>query len=1183
MWYNLGAMVSTIQENKLKQLNSRALDISDNEILTFEHIPNGNSYQIKYKTRSKTSISNFWKTYQYYEHTTTPPLNQFDIPYPPHIHTFTKEEIAGFNALGVGRTPRHTEIFESGELQTPENNSGGITVGIWYYILTGDIIKYTGPDDIWTLYYTDDYWGNADDSFDDLNLIQTFKNNDEYLHDSLKYNNKQLYLVRENDISSLIWIIPEKPDLFIYNIRTGPYFQTQSYNPEYKYQTYISDISRQIWYQFLTPDRPQVLNEDETLSQTPGGIPGNSDDFFNFTWFINHSPIASLYESGDLNLTGSVYFDCKQAGEMKLKTGKLLNSVSSIRNPNNTEIEGLPQLIDQTFEITLTTLDTTNNKSYWTGKDRSNEYNNQEITSIELYYDDVLKITYGAGIYDLIIGSSFLGVYIDTPNGSLLTHGNVGPEGLNQELLVKYPKPSADILAKLKIFHNSGTEIIDINFSDLTDYINPAEEPTTQYNLVYFPHTNTYRWLRNWFLQTGGTIQPPDDDQLPPVIGPGYGGTVGTFSAKYTTQQISSRRTLNPAVGLEKIAQTTEYAVFNGETEFNNNVLLEQINNDIALYFTIYSNKNKKDPTTDEDNFKDKANIELVNDNNKWIFNRDCLNANLETASTNFQHQGVDKLIIKNTEIESTVDLKVSKIIFGDNTELSSFTDISTTHPDYVEFSKNLKLPNGDIISSYFDGNYNNLTNQPTLFDGNYNNLTNQPTLFDGNYNNLTNQPTIPNAYTDSDVENVLANSAGNGIAFHPLSKVFNCLITQYTDANVQSVLSTSAGTNITWNTSTNQFDASGGGTTYTDADARTACFPLTQTNTGLTGTNQIELFANALWYNTMDGNNRFYFTNNGGTFIYAPNTLYSSVMTLIATTAVFKCEIDKVTSYKNLHVGTGGITMPTLFLDGANNQSVSSRIIFGDSGSTVYKNGVVIYYDSIDNKLKFSGDRDADNQIDTPNAITIKRDNNYVGILNDNPTVPLEVGGAITASGTIKSSSGFTFPDDTVQTTASTLPSYLFTPSIWKYRLNSITNVNHSYSGSTNNYPAIFSGSGAVLLSLNPAIQINATNQLKILTAGYYQVHMSFRFRNNQGGNSARASIQNFIEINGSFAVDRVCTTYMRNTNNLDCACSNQGCIVEYFNVNDLIKIGFMRIGNSSGNCELFGNNSSITFQRIA
>ena len=41
-------------------------------------------------------------------------------------------------------------------------------------------------------------------------------------------------------------------------------------------------------------------------------------------------------------------------------------------------------------------------------------------------------------------------------------------------------------------------------------------------------------------------------------------------------------------------------------------------------------------------------------------------------------------------------------------------------------------------------GNYNDLTNKPTLFSGNYNDLTNKPTLFSGDYNDLSNKPTIP-------------------------------------------------------------------------------------------------------------------------------------------------------------------------------------------------------------------------------------------------------------------------------------------------------------------------------------------------------------------------------------------------------------------------------------------------------
>jgi hypothetical protein len=65
-----------------------------------------------------------------------------------------------------------------------------------------------------------------------------------------------------------------------------------------------------------------------------------------------------------------------------------------------------------------------------------------------------------------------------------------------------------------------------------------------------------------------------------------------------------------------------------------------------------------------------------------------------------------------------------------------------------------------------FSGNYNDLTNKPSLFDGtwqslsgkpgfatvatsgNYNDLSNKPTLFSGNYNDLTNKPVTDGSET---------------------------------------------------------------------------------------------------------------------------------------------------------------------------------------------------------------------------------------------------------------------------------------------------------------------------------------------------------------------------------------------------------------------------------------------------
>lgn len=55
----------------------------------------------------------------------------------------------------------------------------------------------------------------------------------------------------------------------------------------------------------------------------------------------------------------------------------------------------------------------------------------------------------------------------------------------------------------------------------------------------------------------------------------------------------------------------------------------------------------------------------------------------------------------------------------------------------------NVSLLTNDAGYTTFDGDYNSLTNKPTLFDGDYNSLSNKPTLFDGDYNSLTNTPSL--------------------------------------------------------------------------------------------------------------------------------------------------------------------------------------------------------------------------------------------------------------------------------------------------------------------------------------------------------------------------------------------------------------------------------------------------------
>ena len=64
-----------------------------------------------------------------------------------------------------------------------------------------------------------------------------------------------------------------------------------------------------------------------------------------------------------------------------------------------------------------------------------------------------------------------------------------------------------------------------------------------------------------------------------------------------------------------------------------------------------------------------------------------------------------------------------------------------------------------------FSGDYNDLTNLPTLFDGDYNSLTNLPTLFDGSYTSLTNVPSFSAVATSGDY-NDLINAPTGGLAY---------------------------------------------------------------------------------------------------------------------------------------------------------------------------------------------------------------------------------------------------------------------------------------------------------------------------------------------------------------------------------------------------------------------------------
>ena len=57
-----------------------------------------------------------------------------------------------------------------------------------------------------------------------------------------------------------------------------------------------------------------------------------------------------------------------------------------------------------------------------------------------------------------------------------------------------------------------------------------------------------------------------------------------------------------------------------------------------------------------------------------------------------------------------------------------------------------------DILGQSFNGNYESLSNKPTLFDGAYDNLTNKPNLFSGSYDDLINKPAIPSILLDLNI-----------------------------------------------------------------------------------------------------------------------------------------------------------------------------------------------------------------------------------------------------------------------------------------------------------------------------------------------------------------------------------------------------------------------------------------------
>ena len=301
------------------------------------------------------------------------------------------------------------------------------------------------------------------------------------------------------------------------------------------------------------------------------------------------------------------------------------------------------------------------------------------------------------------------------------------------------------------------------------------------------------------------------------------------------------------------------------------------------------------------------------------------------------------------------------------------------------------------------------------------------------------------------------------------------------------------------------------------------------------------------------------YFVSSAGTFIRAPALTNSVVMTEIGTTSILKCDISGVLSYKDLRIGNGNNTIPSLYLDGANGTTLSSRIIFADSGISIYKYGMAIYYDSLNNKLKISGDDNNDNTLETPPALTIVRSNRYVGILNETPLEPLDVNGNIIASGSIKSTTGFTFPDNTTQTTAP------FQPTFFKIKLDTNKTIGFPSPGQI----VDLFGSGTIEINTGSYTIITTTGAqgVRVGVAGLYEISYNIRTFNGTttgtNGNNGRCQIQTSIYVNSANINEITDGSYMRYASGANNRYSaNTYNTLLNLNANDTIQIHCKRTG---------------------
>lgn len=122
---------------------------------------------------------------------------------------------------------------------------------------------------------------------------------------------------------------------------------------------------------------------------------------------------------------------------------------------------------------------------------------------------------------------------------------------------------------------------------------------------------------------------------------------------------------------------------------------------------------------------------------------------------------------LSNTATQEWVNNKLNDILGADYSQIQHLISVLSDDDTTTGIMKLIaqKADNDNLASVAFNGNYDNLTNKPSLFSGSYTDLTDKPTLFSGSYNDLTNKPVAQKYYNFTSYDTTGETQYATGIA----------------------------------------------------------------------------------------------------------------------------------------------------------------------------------------------------------------------------------------------------------------------------------------------------------------------------------------------------------------------------------------------------------------------------------